>query len=161
MISLLVTSINRQIIKNTFFQPCPLCRDWVTVLSANRFRRRRSQLRKRRPLSLVTTRLVPTIGSTLMTWQPEETFRTRNRSVSFFAPPLFQSYAFVTFRARGRFHKAKMPKFVLQNAKIFLVFSFFKFKKALTPKRATKVLKFCNLFFNICSKILFLAFLRG
>ena len=33
----------------------------------------------------------------------------------------------------GRFHKTQMPKFVLQNAKIFMVFSLFNFMKALTP----------------------------
>ena len=54
--------------------------------------------------------------------------------VSQFFAPLFQSYAFVTFKARGRFHKAKTPKFVLQNAKIFVAFSLFNFIKALTPK---------------------------
>ena len=35
---------------------------------------------------------------------------------------------------RGRFHKAKMPKFVLQNTKILKAFSMFNFIKALTPK---------------------------
>ena len=35
---------------------------------------------------------------------------------------------------RGRFYKAKMPKFVFWNAKIFRAFSMFNFIKALTPK---------------------------
>ena len=35
---------------------------------------------------------------------------------------------------RGQFYKTKLPKFVLQNAKIFLAFSMFNFIKALTPK---------------------------
>ena len=34
----------------------------------------------------------------------------------------------------GRFHKAKTPKCVLQNAKIFKAFSMFNFITALTPK---------------------------
>ena len=38
------------------------------------------------------------------------------------------------FERRGRFHKAKMPKFVLQNAKIFKAFSMFNFIKTLTPE---------------------------
>ena len=35
---------------------------------------------------------------------------------------------------RGQFHKAQMPKFVLQNAKIFVAFLLYNFIKALTPK---------------------------
>ena len=34
----------------------------------------------------------------------------------------------------GQFHKAETPKFVLQNANIFMAFSLFNFIKALTPK---------------------------
>ena len=42
---------------------------------------------------------------------------------------------------RGQLNKAKMPKFVLQNAKIFMAFSMFNFIKALTPKFSQHIAK--------------------
>ena len=46
-----------------------------------------------------------------------------------------------TFKARGQFHKAKRPKFLFQNAKIFMAFSMFNFIKALTPKFSKNIAK--------------------
>ena len=49
-------------------------------------------------------------------------------SVLDLTPPIF------LYLTRGQFHKTQTPKFVLQNAKIFLAFSLFNFIKAVMPK---------------------------
>ena len=43
--------------------------------------------------------------------------------------------------SRGQFHKTNMPKFVIQNAKIFMAFSMFNFIKAFTPKFSQHIAK--------------------